>query len=111
MPVANDAERDAAARSVARTAEAAWNVATGPSAGGFMNLGAAGPTGAAAPDADEHVSLSAARSAHDAAPLGEANLPSDYKVHLSQAARRGDQILWGDQEHPKHQKCLTFLNV
>lgn len=73
LPVANDEERDAPARSVARAAEAAGNVATGLSAGGFMNLGAAGPLGAAAlsangpgaaaPDVDEHVSLSAARSA------------------------------------------------
>ena len=107
LPMANDAERDAAARSVARAAEAAGNVATGLPAGGLMNLGAAGPLGASAisangpgaaanvvPDGDEHISLSAARSGHDAAPLGEVTLPNDYTVRLSQAARRGDPILY-----------------
>ena len=47
-PHVNEAERDAAARSVAMAAAAAGNVATGLSAGGFMNLGAAGPLGTAA---------------------------------------------------------------
>ena len=33
-------------------------------------------------------------SAHDAEPMVDVNLPNDYTVHLSQAARRGDQILY-----------------
>ena len=72
-----------------------------------MNLGAAGPLSTAAlsanafgaalgaaPGVEEHVSLSAAESAHDAEPLGEVTLPNDHTVHLAQAARRGGQILY-----------------
>ena len=43
-----DAEPDAAAQAVARSAAAAGNGTIGLSAGGFVSLGAAGPLGTAA---------------------------------------------------------------
>ena len=106
LPVANDEERDAAARSVARAAEAAGNVAnvaTGPSACGFMSLGAAGPLGTAAfsanpngvgaPGAGAHVSVSAARSAHG----NHAHLATQVgdrrrAAHLSQRGEDGARL-------------------
>ena len=95
--VANDEERDAAARSTARAAEAAGNVVTGSFAGGFASFSANIPNTVklgAWEHGDEHLSLSAAMSAHDAEPRVDVELPNDYTVHLSQAARRCDQILY-----------------
>ena len=94
--VANNEERDAAVPSTARAAEAAGNIAIGSLAGGFASFSANIPN-TVVPEAWEHVyehtSLSAAMSAHDSEPVVDVELPNDHTVHLSQAARRGDQIL------------------
>ena len=100
-------ERDVAARSVARSAAAVGSVTNGLHAACFVSLGVteqlrvaahAAPLDAAAQVAaavvEEHTSMSAANSIHEAAPSGAAALPNDHTVHLTQAARRGDQILY-----------------
>lgn len=49
----------------------------------------------AAAVAEEHISMSVANSiAFEAAPVDGVALPNDHTVLLSQAARRGDQILY-----------------
>ena len=88
-------------------AAAVGNVTTGLHGGGFVSLGVteqlrAATQGApvnvaaqvAAAVVEEHISMSAGSSVHDAAPIGDVTLPNDHTVHLAQAARRGDQILY-----------------